>query len=219
MKNNCPNLSLYLAIVPDGRGKQVIKTARENGLSGGTIFLGRGSHPKGVLTFLGLDNPRREIVMMAGMRKEGDQAMADIATKLHFEKSGNGIIFATDLTQIIGCSSLYEDNERKESEMMGYQAIYTIVDKGKAEDVLAAAAKGGATGATIVNARGSGIHEREKIFHMAIEPEKELVLIVARTELIEPIVGHIRSELAIDEPGKGIIFVQDVRSAIGLYEG
>lgn len=102
--------------------------------------------------------------------------------------------------------------------MSNYQAIYTIVDKGKAEWVIEAAAKGGASGGTVINARGSGIHETEKIFQMAIEPEKELVLILAKCNLVEGICQNIREELHIDDPGKGIIFVQDVRSAFGLFE-
>ena len=168
---------------------------------------------------LGLANSKREIVLMAGNRSEGDQAMVAIAQKMRFEKAGQGIILAFDLDSIIGCSSVHEDKERMEPTMKKYKAIYTIVDKGKAEDVLEAAGKGGANGGTVINARGSGIHEKEKIFQIAIEPEKELVLIICKEELVKPITESIRKELLIDEPGKGIIFVQDVRDAIGLYEG
>ncbi|MFA5467388.1 MAG: P-II family nitrogen regulator [Candidatus Izemoplasmatales bacterium] len=213
------NISLYVAIVPDQKGKVVIKTARMNGLTGSTLFLGRGSRPGGIMQILGLDNPRREIVLMAGNNQEGDLAMSAIARKMHFEKPGHGIIIAFDLNCIIGCTSVHEDKERNEKKMEKYKAIYTIVEKGKAEDVLEAAGKGGATGATVINARGSGIHETEKIFQMAIEPEKELVLIICKEELVEPISKNIREDLKIDEPGKGIIFIQDVRDAIGLYEG
>ncbi|MGI6392349.1 MAG: P-II family nitrogen regulator [Candidatus Izemoplasmatales bacterium] len=213
------NISLYLAIVPDQKGRIAFKIAKENGLTGSTLFLGRGSRPGGILQLLGLANSKREIVLMAGNRSEGDQAMVAIAQKMRFEKAGQGIILAFDLDSIIGCSSVHEDKERMEPTMKKYKAIYTIVDKGKAEDVLEAAGKGGANGGTVINARGSGIHEKEKIFQIAIEPEKELVLIICKEELVKPITESIRKELLIDEPGKGIIFVQDVRDAIGLYEG
>jgi len=219
MTESTVNVSLYVAIVPDQKGRQVVKIAKENDLTGSTLFLGHGSRPGGILQILGLDNPRREIVLMAGTRHEGDKAMRAIADRMHFQKAGHGIIIAFDLDCIIGCASIREEKERMESQMEKYKAIYTIVEKGKAEDVLEAAGKGGAMGATVINARGSGIHEKEKIFHMAIEPEKELVLIICREALVKPITDSIRQDLGIDEPGKGIIFIQDVREAIGLYEG
>ena len=97
-----------------------------------------------------------------------------------------------------------------------YQAIYTIVDRGRAQAVIEAAERVGSRGGTVINARGSGIHETSKLFSMEIEPEKEIVLIVAQTQKTSDIVSAIREELGIDEAGKGIVFVQDVSEAFGL---
>ena len=80
-----------------------------------------------------------------------------------------------------------------------------------------AANKAGSRGATIINGRGSGIHETSKVFAMEIEPEKEIVLIISPSNLTDSIVSSIRDELKINEPGNGIIFVQDVNKAYGLY--
>ncbi|WP_332842404.1 P-II family nitrogen regulator [Paraclostridium sp. AKS81] len=52
---------------------------------------------------------------------------------------------------------------------------------------------------------------------MEIEPEKEIVLIISPSNLTDSIVSSIRDELKINEPGNGIIFVQDVNKAYGLY--
>lgn len=76
----------------------------------------------------------------------------------------------------------------------------------------------GSKGGTIINARGSGIHETSKIFSMAIEPEKEIVLILSEEESTEGIVASIRKKLKIDEPGNGIIFIQEVSKTYGLYK-
>jgi nitrogen regulatory protein PII len=76
-----------------------------------------------------------------------------------------------------------------------YQSIYTIVDKGRGEAVVEAATKAGAGGATIVGARGSGIHETGRLFNMDIEPEKEVVIIILKSEIAERVVSSIRDEL------------------------
>ena len=99
-----------------------------------------------------------------------------------------------------------------------YNSITIIVDKGRAEDVIDAATKAGSLGGTIINARGSGIHETSKVFAMEIEPEKEVILILSKTEQTEQIVESISKEIKINEPGNGIIYVQDINKTYGLYE-
>jgi nitrogen regulatory protein PII len=53
---------------------------------------------------------------------------------------------------------------------------------------------------------------------MEIEPEKEIVMILSKKDRSEAIVSSIRNKLKIDEPGKGIIFIQDVAKTYGLHE-
>ena len=98
-----------------------------------------------------------------------------------------------------------------------YQLITIIGDKGVAEDVVEIASKAGSTGGTIINGRGLGVHETSQWFSMNIEPEKEIVLIISKTNLVENIVNTISKELKIDEPGNGIIFTQDIDRTFGLF--
>ena len=99
-----------------------------------------------------------------------------------------------------------------------YHSITVIVDRGKAEDVIDAATKAGSKGGTIINARGSGIHETSKVFAIEIEPEKEIVLIISKSDKTEDIISSIKEELEIEKPGNGIIFVQNISEVYGLYE-
>lgn len=99
---------------------------------------------------------------------------------------------------------------------MEYEVIFTIVERGLGENVVDAATAAGATGATIINARGSGIHEKEKFFAMDIEPEKEIVMIILNKEKTDKVVKSINGTMDIEKPGKGIIFVMDVSRTSGL---
>ena len=71
-----------------------------------------------------------------------------------------------------------------------YQSIIAIVERGHAENVIDAATQAGSRGGTIINARGSGIHETSTLFAMEIEPEKEVVLIVAEKKNTDHIVNR-----------------------------
>lgn len=211
---------LIFTVVNFGTGSQVIKTARENGVSGGTIFLGTGTVRNRLLELLSLARVRREIVIMISEKNIVYEALEKLNKVFHFEKSYHGIAFSIPVINVLGagdCKS--EDKLNEESRGVKntmYKAIFTIVDKGKGETVMDAANKAGAKGGTIINARGSGIHETEILFSMPIEPEKEIVMILAKNQLVNDIVSSIREELKIDEPGKGIMFILDVNKSYGI---
>ena len=97
-----------------------------------------------------------------------------------------------------------------------YNAIFVIVDRGKAEAVMDAALEMGARGGTVIKARGAGVHETSKLFSMDIEPEKEIVFVLSKASQTEKIVTGVRDKLEIDKPGNGVIFCQDVNQTYGL---
>ncbi|NVP23701.1 P-II family nitrogen regulator [Treponema phagedenis] len=86
------------------------------------------------------------------------------------------------------------------------QLITVIVNRGFANDVMDAARKAGATGGTILHARGTGKPEDEKFFGITIVPEKEQLLIIADNATAEKIKTAISNLDILKEPGIGIIF-------------
>lgn len=221
MDNELPvkEFELLCAIVNFGAGSKVLKTAKKYGVSGGTIFLGAGTIQNKILEALDLSDVRREIVIMVAEKVCGQKALEMIGLEMHMHKPGHGVVFSMPLAGVFGIAHdrCRCAGDRKGVKERMYNAIFTIVEKGRAEDVIDAATKAGARGGTIVNARGSGIHETQKLFSMNIEPEKELVLIVAKSELTQAITTTIREDMKIDEPGRGIIFVQEISDAYGLF--
>lgn len=209
---------LICVIVDSGLGSKVLRIAKKNKMPGGTIFLGKGTINNHILELLGISDIRKEIVMMVSEKAIANKAIEELNKEFNFNKPNHGIAFSTCVTNILGsrgCESKYIKENRGEENIM-YNAIFVIVDKGKAESVIEAATKAGSKGGTIINARGSGIHETSKLFSMEIEPEKEIVLILSESKLEEVITSSIRKQLEIDKPGNGIIFVQDVKRAYGL---
>lgn len=212
---------LLCVIVSFGTASKIIKHAREHGVTGGTIFLGKGTIKNPLWQILGLNEGRREIVLMVAEKSIAYTALEELNKKFRFDKPHHGIAFSTSVLNILGAKCLaeakhdFEESRGVENPM--YNLIFVVVDRGKGEFVVEAANKAGSRGATIVNARGSGIHETSKLFSMEIEPEKEVVLIISQKDLTDAIASSIREELKIDEPGNGIIFIQDINKTYGLY--
>lgn len=96
------------------------------------------------------------------------------------------------------------------------QAIYTIVDKGKGQRVVDAASEAGANGGTIVEGRGAGANEVTKVFNLEIEPEKEIIITIVKSEDVDKIVDSIRKNLEIEKANNGIIFVHPISRSVGI---
>jgi nitrogen regulatory protein PII len=97
-----------------------------------------------------------------------------------------------------------------------YSMILTIVSKGYADIVVAAAKEEGARGGTVLFARGSGIHETEKFLNISIEPEKEIILTIVRKESAKQIVSAITKKAGLTKPGRGLTIVLPVAAVAGM---
>ncbi|HPV49407.1 MAG TPA: P-II family nitrogen regulator [Smithellaceae bacterium] len=222
MINTCEhNIFEALYVIVDwGRGGRIIKTAKQHGILGATVFLERGTVENRLLDLLGLCTVKKEMVLMVTEQKVAFETLEILNRKYSFDKANGGIAFCIPVARVYGArcyeNILPDDDEGGGEDKTMYRAIFTIVDRGRAEDVMDAANEVGAKGGTIINARGSGIHETNKLFSMEIEPEKEMVMILSEKSVVDSIVSSIRKKLDIDKPGKGIIFVQEVSRAYGL---
>ena len=62
-----------------------------------------------------------------------------------------------------------------------HEVIFCIVNSGFADEVMTAAREFGASGGTVLRARGTANPNAEKLFNIAIQPEKEIVMILVNS--------------------------------------
>lgn len=210
---------ITFVVVNSDLGSKVLQEAKKLGVTGGTIFLGKGTVRNRILEILGLDEIKKEIVIMVSKKQLEDKLHSELTKKFHMEKPNHGIIFSIPINRIFGVRNLCtnESDLKTGGNNMMYEAIFTIVDRGIGQEVVDVAKKAGARGATIINARGSGIHENDMFFSLPIEPEKEIVMMIVKKEKSDEIIKTINDAMKIDEPGKGIMFVMDVNKVSGLF--
>lgn len=221
MHENCFYLNVF--IVDREKGSTVLKYAKKNGALGGSILLGRGTVNSSLFQLLELADNRKAIVWILAGAQSALNIMARTAEKFQFAKANNGIAFSVPISNLFGTASSIGVGThcriQEEDLMTSHQAIITIIEKGQGERVVEAARRVGAYGATIINARGSGIHEEYKLFAIEIEPEKEIVLMVVKSEQVDTICKQIIKETQINEPGKGVLFTQPINHIYGIDEG
>lgn len=210
--------SLLCCIVNMGDAEKTIKHAEKYGVRGGCVSIGRGTVHSRLLEVLGLNEVRKEIVKIFVERERASEVMKGLGRDMHFEKPHHGIAFSMPVGELTcGAEERKNDFETNEVKMSMYKAIYVVVDRGNAEEVVEAANGAGARGATIFNARGMKLGAAHTLFHMEVVPEKEEVFIIAKAEAKDAIVEAIKKQMKIGKPGCGMLFVIDIDEAYGLY--
>ncbi len=97
-----------------------------------------------------------------------------------------------------------------------HEVICCIVNSGFADDVMDAAREFGAKGGTVIRARGTAAPEAEKLFNIAIQPEKEIVMILIESKLKNDILYALYKAVGLNTPGQGIAFTMPVEDVVGL---
>lgn len=99
-----------------------------------------------------------------------------------------------------------------------HEVIFCIVNSGFSESVMDTAKKLGAKGGTVINARGTAGKEAENFFHIAVQPEKEIVMILVPANIKDSLLHALYQEVGLDSAGQGIAFAMPVDGVVGLSE-
>ncbi len=100
-----------------------------------------------------------------------------------------------------------------------HEVILCIVNSGFSDDVMEAAREFGASGGTVIRARGTANPEAEKLFGITVVPEKEVVMILIPSNLKNDILHALYKAVGLKTPGQGIAFSLPVDAAVGLTPG
>ena len=183
---------LIISIVPKNSAGIVTSAANSAGASGGSVLLGRGTASNSIIQLLGFGDTSKEVVLTV-VDESHEAAVLDAVKNAVSDKKHFGVIFSLAVPSFFRSGSM-NDNEAQTLTNTGdenmadtndtigkngtiaakkdaYEMINIIVNKGYAEDAMAAARKAGAGGGTILSARGTAREGDEKFFGMEIVPE------------------------------------------------
>lgn len=99
---------------------------------------------------------------------------------------------------------------------MQFKVILASVKSDITDKVVDAAKETGATGATIIHARGTGIREAKTFFGLSLEAQTDIIMFLLEERLVSQVLKTIGSVGEFDKPGTGIAFVLPVDQVIGL---
>jgi nitrogen regulatory protein P-II 1 len=99
-----------------------------------------------------------------------------------------------------------------------YDLITVIVERGKATPVIDAAIDAGAQGATVHFARGVGVRQKLKLLGLAINPEKEIILVVTKADKTANVYEAMIKAGRLREPGMGFAYITRATNPVGFLD-
>jgi nitrogen regulatory protein PII len=99
---------------------------------------------------------------------------------------------------------------------MRFKLIIASVKADLTDRIVDAAKKAGATGATIIPARGTGSHEAKTFFGLTLEAQTDIIMFLVEEHIVAQIMDAIKKSGEFHKPGTGIAFVLPIETAVGL---
>lgn len=205
---------LIVTIVPQYSGDLITNAARDAGCPGGTVLMGRETAANGIVQLLGFGDAPKDITYNLVEKNKAQDIIQAIEMVAVEKKKKFGVLFSIDVGQFMKAGdekpASAKEGERKMAEN-NYQVINVIVNRGYAEDAMAAARKAGAGGGTIINARGTAREGDAKFFGTEIVPEKDMLMILVPADKKENILNAITELECFKKAGSGIVFCNEVQ--------
>ncbi len=99
---------------------------------------------------------------------------------------------------------------------MNHELIICIVNTGFTDVVMDAAKDAGARGGTVIHGRGTANKEAEEFFHISVQPDKEMVMILVTSDIKDDVLHAIYRSAGLKTAGQGIAFALPVTNVVGI---
>ena len=181
-------IRLLVTIVEHGKGERITNLANARHVHFNFILHGRGTASSDILDMLGLGSTEKDVVVCALPRSRVRQMLHDVAEEMRLKRPGTGVAFSLPLSGINELIARIILEEHKESNPENAQdgarteegtanmgaekhwLVLTVVNPGITDQVMAAAKEAGATGGTILHARGVGRENAEAFWAFPSSP-------------------------------------------------
>ena len=95
------------------------------------------------------------------------------------------------------------------------KALHIVINAGFTDDVMDIIRESGASGGTIVHARGEGSHHRS-FMGITIDYEQEIVICIAKKDTAQKIMDGVRERMGWKSEAHGVAYMLPVDKVVGL---
>lgn len=218
-------MELYyvLCIIDRNRSEEFQDICHNLQLSVILTKLGKGTATSEHLSLYDLQPTEKAVIGTIVTGNSMRQLIKTTKRKMFIDIPGNGIIMAIPMKSVNGGRNLayFTDNQDLGGGAipdMNFknELIIVILNEGYADVVMEAARNAGATGGTILHAKGTGAQKSEKFFGVSLAEEKDMIYILAPTGKKSGIMKSISRNCGTDTRVGAISFSLPVSEVAGI---
>ena len=240
VQSTTPSLKLLFFIVDWNQARVVSDVFVEGKVRFHFVTKGRGTASSEILDLLGIGAGDKAVVICLEQTVGVLALMKEVRNKLRRSTPGAGIAFTIPLSAIndpillIFKQSIHKNEKvaeelgiksRGEGENMAgessheHDLIVSIVNQGYSDEFMNTAREAGASGGTVINARGQAHEGAVKFLGISVQDEKEIILILTSQEKKVPIMRAVCEAHGLNTNAQSIVFSLPVDDVLGLsYE-
>ena len=215
---------LLMTITKRMTERQLLACYEKNALSAVLCTLAKGTATSEILDCLGLEMTEKMVTMTVVSDETWENVKRDMEDNLQIDVPGTGIAFLVPISSVGGRKlfqflldgQTYEREEENVMKDTKYELIIVIANQGHSEMVMDAARSQGAGGGTVIHAKGTGLEKAEKFLGVSIADEKEMIFIVAKSEMKNAIMRSIMDNAGLGSKAKSVVFSLPVTDTAGL---
>ncbi len=217
-------MEVYLIITVLDRAKEdiFISICESLGIIHNNSMLGYGTATSEHLEKYGLSETEKSVIMNTATADRVEKLLKSAKRRLMIDVPGNGVIMTIPVKSVGGGRALaYMTNDAKPDGKIPdmdfkYELLIVILNQSYMYDVMSYAKEAGATGGTVLHAKGTGTTNEKQFLGVSLATEKEVILITVKTEEKTKVMKAITENAGPDTPAGAICFSVPVSSVAGL---
>ncbi len=217
---------MLITILERGKGHKLKRFMDRHKLSFHMEFPGVGTATSEMLDVLGLNNKEKDIIISFGTKRAVASLTGAIDAGLWEISRSRGLMMQLPLTAVNNLVSAaliqnaeefdVPENEEKMKNEFDHSLLLIAVKQGFTENVMQTARKAGAAGGTVIRSRMMGTEHFEENFGITIDPEKEILAILAPNSLRDAILEAVNTAHGLRTPAQAVLCALPVDRAFKI---
>ena len=217
-------LFLMVAIINRSHARRFEEFYKSHGVGMMLGAVGAGTAGSGILDYLGLEASEKGILFTVVTADKWKELRRGLESRLKIDVPGMGIAFLIPLSSVGGRKALvfltdglgFQEGEETVLKETKRELLVVVLNQGYSDLVMDAARSAGASGGTVIHAKGTGMQRAEKFMGVSLVAEKELIFIVTRTRDKNRIMKAIMEQAGLESKARSIVFSLPVSDTAGM---
>lgn len=218
-------MELYymISILDRDRSGKLLKLHEELHISVILDSIGKGTAMSSHLSLYDLEQKEKSVICAIASEHSMRQLIRGAVNKLYFDIPGNGVMMAVPIKSISGGKNLKHFTAGQQitggavpDMNFENELIIVILNEGHSDEVMDVARDAGATGGTVLHAKGTAGPAEKKFFRVSLAEEKDIVYILTSSKKKSDIMKRISAACGSGSPVGAVCFSLPVSEVIGI---